>query len=391
MSLINQMLQELDARRSDVAGSDSYGQQIRAVPDRRRIHPAWWVALTFAVVSSGLLGWMLLRPVAPATEHGASAQLALKFDSGLSMPPASVVNPAVQPAASAAGAGTAMGNPGQNGNDAPPLAVAPPPVAVEVPQPTPPARPERAKPAAAQAEPARMPREVPALAVPELDNVVSVARARQSPTVSVELPPSSTSPKRVKELSTQQQAENEYRKALLSMQQGKMAEAISFLEQALQLDPRHAGARHALVGALLESKRTADALQSARDGLDADVAQPDLAMILARLQLDKGELRTAIETLERTLPYGAERADYHAFLAALLQREEKHKQATEHYLIALQKVPQNGVWWMGVGISLQADHRYPEAQEAFKRAKATNSLSPELLAFVDTRLNQLRR
>ena len=127
---------------------------------------------------------------------------------------------------------------------------------------------------------------------------------------------------------------------LLSMQQGKMAEAISFLEQALQLDPRHAGARHALVGALLESKRTADALQSARDGLDADVAQPDLAMILARLQLDKGELRTAIETLERTLPYGAERADYHAFLAALLQREEKHKQATEHYLIALQKVPQ---------------------------------------------------
>jgi MSHA biogenesis protein MshN len=140
---------------------------------------------------------------------------------------------------------------------------------------------------------------------------------------------------------------------------------------------------------LLDEKRTEDAVRIARDGLGLDLHQAGLAMILARLQLEKGDLHPAIETLQRTLPFAADHADYQAFLAALLQRDGKHKQAIEHYLQALQKAPQNGVWWMGLGISLQADQRLAEAREAFLRAKATSALSPELLAFVDTRLGQL--
>jgi MSHA biogenesis protein MshN len=45
---------------------------------------------------------------------------------------------------------------------------------------------------------------------------------------------------------------------------------------------------------------------------------------------------------------------------------------------------------MGLGISLQAESRVPEAQEAYGRAKASNTLSPALLAYVDQKLNQLK-
>jgi MSHA biogenesis protein MshN len=45
---------------------------------------------------------------------------------------------------------------------------------------------------------------------------------------------------------------------------------------------------------------------------------------------------------------------------------------------------------MGLGISLQAANRLPDARDAFGRAKASNALSPELLAYVEQQLNQLR-
>jgi MSHA biogenesis protein MshN len=197
--------------------------------------------------------------------------------------------------------------------------------------------------------------------------------------------------KEVKEISPQQRAENEFRKAIPLIQQGRPAEAIAGLELALQLDPQHAAARQTLVGVLLDSKRQDEAMRRTREGLSIEPAQPGLAMILARLQVEKGELRPAIDTLQRTLPYAADRPDYLAFLAALLQRDGRNKEAAEHYVHALQRSPQNGIWWMGLGISLQADSRWDEAQEAFSRAKASKSLSPELLAFVESKLKQLQR
>ena len=73
----------------------------------------------------------------------------------------------------------------------------------------------------------------------------------------------------------------------------------------------------------------------------------------------------------------------------MLQRLTLHKRAVAEYQAALQLAPQAGVWWMGLGISLEADGRLPEAKDAFQRARATGALSPELAAFVDQKLKRL--
>jgi len=196
--------------------------------------------------------------------------------------------------------------------------------------------------------------------------------------------------KQVRELTPQQRAENAFRQATSAMQQGRRSEAQAGFEQALQIEPGHTGARQALIALLVDGGRAEEAMRHAREGLNLDSRQAGLAMILARLQLEKNDLPGALETLERARPAAGERADYVAFHAALLQRAERHKEAAEQYLLALRRVPQNGLWWMGLGISLQAEQRKSEAQEAFKRARESNSLSPELAAFVDGRLAQLR-
>ncbi|TFW05071.1 tetratricopeptide repeat protein, partial [Oxalobacteraceae bacterium OM1] len=223
----------------------------------------------------------------------------------------------------------------------------------------------------------------------ETKSVPAITSMRKSAAPEATKAPAEAVEKHIKDLSPQQRAENEYRKAVTALQQGHLTEAISGLESTLQIDARHAAARQALIGALVDAGRTDEAIRKAKDALAQDPAQAGVAMVLARLQLEKGELPSAIGTMERSLPYSADRSDYQAFLAALLQRAQRHKEAVEHYFAALRIAPQNGVWWMGTGISLQADGRNAEAREAFKRAKATGSLSPDLSAFVDTRLAQL--
>jgi MSHA biogenesis protein MshN len=186
-----------------------------------------------------------------------------------------------------------------------------------------------------------------------------------------------------------QRAEGEYRRALASLQDGRMLDAVAALEQALRLDPAHDAARQTLVGLLIEAKRTDEAIRHLQAGLALDARQPALAMLLARLQIERGG--SGIDTLIRTLPYAGTNADYHAFLAGALQREQRHREAAEQYQAALRAAPGNGVWWMGLGMSLQAEKRNGEALEAFQRARASGSLSAELLAFVERRLQQLGR
>ena len=168
-----------------------------------------------------------------------------------------------------------------------------------------------------------------------------------------------------------------------------MTEAVAALEQALKLDPGHDAARQTLVGLLIEAKRGDEAVRHLQAGLALDARQPALAMLLARLQIERGG--SGIETLTRTLPYAGNNADYHAFLAGALQREQRHREAAEQYQTALRTAPNNAVWWMGLGIALQGDKRNAEALEAFQRARASGTLSAELQAFVERRLQQLGR
>jgi len=112
--------------------------------------------------------------------------------------------------------------------------------------------------------------------------------------------------------------------------------------------------------------------------------------LLARIQVERGDLQGAHDMLSRHAGSAANNADYHAFDAALLQRLGRHTEAVAGYQAALRLAPGAGVWWMGLGISLQADNRGTEALEAFRRAKAAGGLSPDLLGFVDQRLKQLQ-
>jgi MSHA biogenesis protein MshN len=362
MSLINQMLQDLEQRSVGSVNSVPSGihGQIRAVPERRRIHPAWWLVLLLSVFLAGAVAWYLTRPAPPAQ---AAPNLALRIAPQLGALPSPVAQEPL------------------------PLEIAPPlplpATAVPAPQSA------RETPRAHEDKPHLAPREDDKGLDAKAPEPVGDRIMQQPPVAKAEEAKPVMGSKQVSELTPQQHAENEFREAATLIQAGKQPEAITMLQMALKLDARHAGVRETLIGLLLQVKRNDDALKVAQDGLALDSAQPGLTMVMARIQLDQGDLHAALATMEHGMPYMGANAEYHAFMAALLMRDKRSKEAIEQYTISLTAQPQNGVWWMGLGMALQSENHLPEAREAFVRAKRSDTLTPELLAFVEQKLVQL--
>lgn len=370
MSLINKMLQDLDARGSGAAASAGGSSTVRPVsaaarPLSRPLLALAAVAGIAVFIIAALFAWRALTRPSPSS-LAAGAKIVAQ--------PAATVPPAGQTPAAAS-----------------PAAAATPPVAAQpsAPQPTPAAMvaaaavtSEAAAKQAATPAPARL-----SLGEREMRRLTGAPQKSAAPARATAAEKAELKPRDDAGLTPSQRAENEYRRGLASMQEGRVHEAISRFEQALAANPRHEAARQTLVGLLIENQRSDEAMQHMQQALALEPAQAQMAMLLARLQMERGG--PAIDTLQRTLPHAAANADYRAFLAGALQREQRHAEAVEQYQAALRLQAGNGVWWMGLGISLQALKRNAEARAAFSEAKATGRLSPELLAFVDRKLQQL--
>jgi MSHA biogenesis protein MshN len=192
--------------------------------------------------------------------------------------------------------------------------------------------------------------------------------------------------KQLRKPTTRQRAEAEYARGAAALHQGQTTEARAAFESALQIDPAYHGARQALVGTFLEVRQPADAIRVLQEGLQLAPAQQGFAMTLARLQMEGGELDAAAQTLARSLDYPDITPDYIAFYASLLQRQQKHAEAATQFQRALARRRNVGVWLLGLGVSFEALGRGPEAQEAYRLAKSSGNLSADLQTFADQKL-----
>lgn len=192
-----------------------------------------------------------------------------------------------------------------------------------------------------------------------------------------------------KRLSPEQQAAHDYQQAIGYLQQGRVAEAQDLLRNVLSVTPNHEDARQMLVGLLVDNQHKSEAIEVLQAGLKLSLAQPEFAHTLARLQLDAGRTADALDALQATQAYAKQNAEYQALMAVVLQRLERHQEAILHYQAALSLGADVPAWLVGLAVSLQTEGRADEAKQTYQQAQRAN-LTPELAQFVDQRLKQVQ-
>lgn len=361
MSLLNQVLRDLDQRQAPGAPATVKAAAPRPLAPsagQRAMRWALGAAATLAAIVAG--GWA----------QGSIQWPAKRAEPAVAAAPVTPVMPvtpiAVAPVVPASAVPVSLPTPA-----AAPLAVTTPsPVAAR-------------EPAAVQvAIAAPTMRSKPVAAPKPADEPPQVAAAK--PEARIELRSAARSP--------QERAEAQYQRGVTAHQAGQINDSASAFTAALREDPRHAGARVAQAGLLIGQSRHDEALALLKEGIALAPAQPQLALMLARMQAERQDWAAAAETLKAASPHAApnagDGAEFHGLHAAILQRAGRHAEAVEKYGLALRLAPGRSVWWMGLGISLEEIGQADTARAAFQRARSIG-LPEGAAGYVDARLKQL--
>lgn len=376
MSVINKMLQELDRRHPRAAPpGQSLHPEVRAVRAARGSGEWFWRTLAaLMLVAAVWTLWVVyqLQPRSIATE------LAQRAAENSRLRAAATPVPVRTASAMASPAGPAAAKP------------APPPE-------SPAAKPAPEK-LAAPIEMLRLaltidtplaPRPVRPSAGAYAQNRAMVSAAPEPRADPVRAAPAHIE-KRERDGSPAVRAENYFRRAAQMLERGRVADAEDALLAALAADGAHQAARQTLVALYLEQGRIDDARRHLQEGLAFNPAYAPFAVALARIHVDRGDFAAALTVLEQARSAGRGNPDFHALHGAVLQRLGRHGEAADAYRLALETVPQRGAAWVGLGISLEALGKLPEAAEAFRRGVASGTLADEVRAYANQRVRQLR-
>ncbi len=202
-------------------------------------------------------------------------------------------------------------------------------------------------------------------------------------------PPSTGLKKTALPQTARQRAQSLHRRALSLFAEGRYVDGEKKLRGALAAYPAHIESRSLLAARKIRANRLAEADELLVAGLDGTGRHPQLAKMRARVLVAMDRVETALQVLQGNRPPVGMDPEYYAFHAALLQRVGNHEAATDQYKNALLIHPSRGLWWMGLAISLEAMGHRQDAVRAYTKARKAGLAKKAIRHFVETRLSAL--
>lgn len=229
---------------------------------------------------------------------------------------------------------------------------------------------------------------VPAVAIerPEPPSSTSTTAPKEEIAEAPQL--ASSPPKPMKTLSVRQQAEHTFAAAQQAMNRGDNVRAERLFQEALEYYPRLADARLQLAAIFIDRNDTARTKHVLNEGLLLDPTQIRLGHLYAQLLAADNDYEQALKVLSRVSDSRSPDAETLALRAALYARLNNYEDAASSYRQALNIDRGKANWWMGFGLALEQQGLYGSARDAY--LKASNLPASESVnAFVHQRLQQL--
>lgn len=195
--------------------------------------------------------------------------------------------------------------------------------------------------------------------------------------------------KTIRPPSSAERADQLYQQGYRALQQHKADSAEKLWQQALSLEAAHDKSREGLIALYLSQGRKVEASKLLEEGLTHHPENGQLALLHARLQAEQGDNAAALATLEQAMGSAGEKPELFALAAALYQQQRDYGKSISSYQRALQLQPQQSNWWMGLGISLEGDGKTAEAKSAYEEALRRGGLAAESQRYVRQRLQAL--
>ncbi len=183
-------------------------------------------------------------------------------------------------------------------------------------------------------------------------------------------------------------AEREFKKVAVLVKNGHFTLAKKQCIKILDVYAHHDGARLTLTKLLIKASELSEAESILIEGIQLRLGHAKFAKILSQIQLQRGDIEVAVNTLQYSLPKAIGQADYHAHLGLLLQRQLRHSEAIKHFQTAVNLSPEAVQWLFAMGVSLQHEGFDIEAHQMFMRAQKSQDLDTDVLAFIDRGIEQ---
>lgn len=174
--------------------------------------------------------------------------------------------------------------------------------------------------------------------------------------------------------------------AKLALQEGENGRAVQALEALLEFEPDNLAARKRLAALYFSVGDTGNAERTLQQGLVLDDQNGELKLMLARLYSQQQQFDIAFSILQGQSVALIDGTDLLATRASLAERLTRFDDAREDYQTLVTMQPDNARWWLGLAVILERQKDYPLATRAYERAADLGQLSADVSRFIQQRL-----
>lgn len=189
------------------------------------------------------------------------------------------------------------------------------------------------------------------------------------------------------ELTPEQLATKKLNIAKRALQNGQLKKAEALLEEAIILQPYFIEARKELAALWFGRKTYKPAKNLLAQGVLLLPNNEDFRLMLARIYSIEGNNEKAFKVLSELST--SKLLEYQLALASMASQSDHHVAAINAYNKLLVMRPEQSRWWLALAISYDSNEQYQPATSAYQKAIALGQLSNNSLQFAKQRLAEL--